>query len=79
MSIQLIDLCYGFSWSWILCRNHSHDLVSELSEQSTLQGFGHEVSDHVSSRTPDQQYVALVNAIGNKEIPNINALRMLAA
>jgi hypothetical protein len=54
MSIQLIDLRYGFTWSWILCRNHSHDLVSELPEQSTLQGFGHEVSDHVSSRTPDQ-------------------------
>ncbi len=79
MSIQLIDFCFGFSWSWILCRNHSHDLVSELPEQSTLQGFGHEVSDHVSGWTPDQWYVALVDSIGNKEVPNIDMLRMLAA
>jgi hypothetical protein len=27
---------FWFSWSWILCGNHSHDLVSELLEQSTL-------------------------------------------
>jgi hypothetical protein len=54
-------------------------LVSELPEQSTLQGFGHEVSDHVSSQTPDQRYITLVDASGNKEIPNINVLCMLAA
>ena len=44
----------GLSWPWIPCRDHSHDLVSKFSKQSSLQGFCHIIADHVSSRTPDQ-------------------------
>lgn len=38
--------------SRVASRNHAHNLVSEFSEQSTLEGFGHVVPDHVPRRAP---------------------------
>jgi hypothetical protein len=52
VSIQLIDLCFGFSWSWILCRNHSHDLVSESLKQSTLSPIMSPVGHQTNNTLP---------------------------
>jgi len=42
----------GPSWPRLLCRYHSHYLVAKFLEESTLERLCHEVSDHVSRRTP---------------------------
>ena len=50
---DVADVTINFSWSRVLRRNYSHDLVSELTEQSTLERFGRVVCNHVPCRTPD--------------------------
>jgi hypothetical protein len=42
----------GLSWAWVLCWDHSHDLIAELFEQSTLGWLCHAIVDHVSHRAP---------------------------
>jgi len=65
--------------SWLLSRDHTHNLVSELFEQSTLKGFGCIITDHILSRTPFESYVSGFDSIRDEEISNIDVLRALTA
>jgi hypothetical protein len=57
--------------------NNSHNLVSELLEQTTLQGLGREVCHHLPSRAPFHGHFTLIHSISDKEIANIDVLRSL--
>ena len=43
----------GLYWDRICTRNHSHDLVFELPEHSTLETFVHVVANHIPCGTPE--------------------------
>ena len=42
------------SWIWVLCQDNAHDLISELTEQISLEQFGREFPDHIYGWTPHQ-------------------------
>ena len=69
----------GLSLPWILSRDHAHDMISELAEQSSLELLGNEFPSNVSGWTPYQKHVSLCNPIGDKEIPNVYVFSALAA
>jgi hypothetical protein len=50
---RFADVSVGLSWSRILRRGHSHDLVPEFSEQSALEWLCRVVSNHVPRGTPN--------------------------
>jgi hypothetical protein len=78
----LCPTCHSLAWPFrprILRLNYSHNLVSELSEQTALERFGRVVSNHVFRRTPDYRNFFLVNAVGYEELPNVDVLRVSAA
>jgi hypothetical protein len=67
-----------FSWSRTFRGSNSHNLLSELHEQSTLIRLCHEITNHVPGGTPLDRHVLLVDAIGDKIIQNIDMLRAFA-
>jgi len=68
-----------FARSQVLCRTHAHDLVSELAEQRTLERFSCIITKHVPGGTPFDSDLTLTDSVGDKEIPDIDMLRVLAA
>ena len=75
--LAIFFLC--LSWPCIVIRDHAHDMISGLTEQSSLGWFGHEVPDHISGWTPYQCHVALCDSIGDKEKPNVYLFSALTA
>ena len=78
--LERLTLCdLNLSWAGVLGLDHSHDLVSELLEQSALGWLCHIVSDHVPRGAPFHSQLLLVNAIRYEIVTNIDVLRALAA
>jgi len=68
-----------FARSRVLCRNHAHNLVSELPEESTLEQFSCIITNYVPDGTPFDGDLTLTDSVGDKEILDIDMLRALAA
>ena len=69
----------GLAWTGVPCRNHSHDLIAEVFEQSSLCGLRHVVAGHVPSGTPLDGQLILVDAIRYEVVANVDVLRSFAA
>ena len=53
-------------------RDHSHDLVAEFIEESTLKGLGEKVRYHLFGGTILYGNFLSGNAVGNKKIPDVD-------
>ena len=69
----------NLSWAHICSQNHSHDLVSWITEHITLKRFGHVFANHISCGTPEYWKFTIINPIGDKEIPNVNVMYNFSA
>jgi hypothetical protein len=83
LSLNTDCLFVGFDLSFTVSgsfwRDNSHKHVSKFLKQSTLEGFGRKVSDHVTRGTPNDRDFVLLDSISDKEITNIYVLRAFAA
>jgi hypothetical protein len=65
------DVSVGLSWSRILRRGHSHDLVPEFSEQSALEWLCRVVFNHVPCGTPNYRHFILTYSISDKGVTSV--------
>ena len=63
----------------MLCRDNAHDLVAELPEQGSLEGFCHKIGDHVAGWAPLDCEFPLLDAIRYKIVADVDVLRAFAA
>ena len=59
--------------------DYAHDLVSELSEQSSLERFRHKIGDHVAGWAPLDCEFLLLDAIRYKVVADVDVLRAFTA
>ena len=71
----LLDL----SGSWVLGWSHSHDLILELSKESSLCRLGHIVSYHVAGGAPLYGELLFVDPIRDKLVTDVDVLCLLTA
>jgi hypothetical protein len=56
----------------------THQEISELREQSSLERFGHEIAYHIAGGTPLDAQFLIADTIRHKEVPDVDVLGALA-